>query len=315
VDIDQVAGWVRTAATVLAVAALLVAAWGAWTMLRAVLDLVSRREVEGQVVRRRSYSRGNDRTDHFIAVDSGRSDRIKAWLVPGGVYARFREGGVVRATVGPRLERRGGGEAAGAGWGGGGAAGTGRARPGRGPGGGGVDGRRGRPARRPGDRGRPGPGGDGRGRGARPGGAGRPGAAADPAAIAGRPDTRLPVQAASGPGSVSVFTAAGDLVGLLVRVNRRFGDPDQGVGDEAFLRGDTIVVIKGGIAASIRVQGDQVPDRVAALRRLASTAAGRLASPAAPPPDGGRAGPRGSPAHLGRRPGRADRFSDPARRR
>jgi hypothetical protein len=77
-DIDQAAGWMRTAATVLAVAVLLVAAWGAWTMLRAVLDLVSRREVEGQVVRRRSYSRGNDRTDHFIAVDSGRSDRIKA---------------------------------------------------------------------------------------------------------------------------------------------------------------------------------------------------------------------------------------------
>jgi hypothetical protein len=110
-------------------------------------------------------------------------------------------------------------------------------------------------------------------------------------------------QAASGLGSVSVFTAAGDLVGLLVRVNRRFGDPDQGVGDEAFLRGDTIVVIKGEIAASIRVQGDQVPDRVAALRRLASTAAGRLASTAAPRPDDFRAGLRGSPAPPGTSPG------------
>jgi hypothetical protein len=110
-------------------------------------------------------------------------------------------------------------------------------------------------------------------------------------------------QAASGRGSVSVFTAAGDLVGLLVRVNRRFGDPEQGVGDEAFLRGDTIVVIKGDIAASIRVQGDQVPDRVPALRRLVSTAAGRLASTAAPPPDGGRAGLRGSPAPPGTSPG------------
>jgi hypothetical protein len=108
--------------------------------------------------------------------------------------------------------------------------------------------------------------------------------------------------AASGRGSVSVFTAAGDLVGLLVRVTRRFGDPGRGVGDEAFLRGDTIVVIKSDVAASIRVQGDQVPDRVAALRRLASTAAGRLASTAAAPPDGGRAGLR-SPALPGTSPG------------
>ena len=57
----------------------------------------------GQVVRRRSYSRGNDKLDHFMAVDSGRSDKIKAWLVPAAVYDRFREGGVVRATIGPRL--------------------------------------------------------------------------------------------------------------------------------------------------------------------------------------------------------------------
>jgi Predicted membrane protein (DUF2207) len=98
-ETDQAARWVRTASTLLAVAALLVAGWGMWTMLRAVLDLVSRREVEGQVVRRRSYSRGNDKLDHFMAVDSGRSDKIKAWLVPAAVYGRFREGGVVRTTV------------------------------------------------------------------------------------------------------------------------------------------------------------------------------------------------------------------------
>jgi hypothetical protein len=102
-EADQAARWVRTASTLLAVAALLVAGWGVWTMLRAVLDLVSRREVEGQVVRRRSYSRGNDKLAHFMAVDSGRSDKVKAWLVPAAVYGRFREGGVVKATIGPRL--------------------------------------------------------------------------------------------------------------------------------------------------------------------------------------------------------------------
>jgi Predicted membrane protein (DUF2207) len=99
-EADQAARWVRTASTLLAVAALLVAGWGVWTMLRAVLDLVSRREVEGQVVRRRSYSRGKDKLAHFMAVDSGRSDKVKAWLVPAAVYGRFREGGVVKATSG-----------------------------------------------------------------------------------------------------------------------------------------------------------------------------------------------------------------------
>jgi hypothetical protein len=106
-EADQAARWVRTASTLLAVADLLVAGWGVWTMLRAVLDLVSRREVEGQVVRRRSYRRGNDKLDHFMAVDSGRSDKIKAWLVPAAVYGRFREGGVVRMTVSLTVPRPG----------------------------------------------------------------------------------------------------------------------------------------------------------------------------------------------------------------
>ena len=301
-ETDQAARWVRTGSTLLAVAALLLAGWGVWTMLRAVLDLVSRREVEGQVVRRRSYSRGNDKLDHFMAVDSGRSDKIKAWLVPAAVYGRFREGGVVRATIGPRLghvfrvelvsESRAAaapGEPAQAG-----PEGAGAGPDGAGPG---SDGeqvatgtdRDGVPAR----------------------GAWVAGAAgiladpgADPATVvteedaalalgkaveAARPlvEQPLPVgrmrgcqyRAASGGGSVSVFTAAGDLVGLLVRVNRRFGEAVPGVGDEAFLRGDMIVVVRGEVAVSIRLQGGQVADRPAALRQLATTAAGRLAEP------------------------------------
>jgi hypothetical protein len=46
--------------------------------LRAVLDLGSRREVEGQVVRLRSYRRGENEYDYFAAVDDGRSDKVKA---------------------------------------------------------------------------------------------------------------------------------------------------------------------------------------------------------------------------------------------
>jgi hypothetical protein len=82
-ETDAAAGWVRTASTLLAVAALLVAAWGVWTMVRAVLDLVSRREVEGQVVLRRSYSRGNT-TDHFMASTPGpRTGSRHGWSRPG----------------------------------------------------------------------------------------------------------------------------------------------------------------------------------------------------------------------------------------
>ena len=268
-EADQAARWVRTASTLLAVAALLVAGWGVWTMLRAVLDLVSRREVEGQVVRRRSYSRGNDKTDHFMAVDSGRSDKIKAWLVPAATYGRFREGGVVRATIGPRLGHVFRVEL------------VSEAAP-------------------PGPRGA---------RVRRPEAGGGSGVGVDPARVvtgedaalalgeaveAARPlvEQPLPVgrmrgcqyRAASGGGSVSVFTAAGDLVRLLVRVNRRFGDAVPGVGDEAFLRGDMIAVVRGGVAVSIRLQGDQVADRPAALRQLATAAAGRLAEPSTQAP-------------------------------
>jgi len=324
---DRAAGWVRAGATVLAVAALLVAAWGAWTVLRAVLDLASRRQVEGQVVRRRAYSRGNDKTDHFMAVDTGRSDKLKAWLVPAATYARFREGAVVRATVGPRLghvfqielvsapraavvvpasdgaqpEEQP-------------AAGPGRAADPAAAWMAGVAGVPTDPAAvawMGGVAGVAGVGAD-------------PGAEVDPAVVVTAEDAALalgepvgPAQplfqqplpvgrmrgcrypAASGAGSVSVFTAAGDLVRLLARVNRRFGTTVPEIGGEAFLRDDTIAVIQGRGAVSIRLQGDRVADRAAALRRLAASAAGRLAAAAAPSPDGGPTGLRDSPAPPG----------------
>jgi Predicted membrane protein (DUF2207) len=302
-EADQAARWVRTASTLLAVAALLVAGWGVWTMLRAVLDLVSRREVEGQVVRRRAYSRGNDKLAHFMAVDTGRSDKVKAWLVPAATYGRFREGAVVRATIGPRLGHVFRVELV-------------------------SEGRATAPAAAPGEPAEAGPEGAGAGvdgapvatgtdqdgvpaRGAPVAGVAEtladPGV--DPATVVTREDAALalgeaveaarplveqplPVgrmrgcqyRAASGGGSVSVFTAAGDLVRLLVRVNRRFGAAVPGVGDEAVLRGDMIAVVRGEVAVSIRLRGGQVADRPAALRRLAASAAGRLDEPSTQAP-------------------------------
>jgi hypothetical protein len=69
-----------------------------------------------------------------------------------------------------------------------------------------------------------------------------------------------------------------------VGVNRRFGERVQGVGDQAFLRGDTLAVVRGEVAMSIRLQGGQVADR-AALRRLAATVARRLVEPSTQVPE------------------------------
>jgi Predicted membrane protein (DUF2207) len=100
---DRAASWVHLATTILVVTAFLVAVWGLWTIVRALLDLGSRWELEGRVVRMRAYSRGQDHTDHFIAVDDGVAAKVKAWKVPYETYERFREGAVAKATVGRRL--------------------------------------------------------------------------------------------------------------------------------------------------------------------------------------------------------------------
>jgi hypothetical protein len=76
--------------------------------------------------------------------------------------------------------------------------------------------------------------------------------------------------------SVSVFTAAGDVIRMLARVNRSFGSAVPGIGDEAYLRNDTIAVLRGDVAVSIRLRSRKVPDRAAALRELATVAVGRL---------------------------------------
>jgi hypothetical protein len=83
--------------------------------------------------------------------------------------------------------------------------------------------------------------------------------------------------ASGGRASVSVFTAAGETVKLLARLRGRFGEALPGVGDQVWLRGDTIAVVRGEVLVSIRLQGRHVPDRPAALKRLAAAAVERLA--------------------------------------
>jgi hypothetical protein len=247
---DEPGDWVRVVATVLALAALVVLGWGGWTALRALVDLGSRREVEGQVVRLRSWQRGENERDHFVAVDDGRSGKVKAWLVPAAIYARLWEGAAASATVGPRL---------------------------------GYVWRmdlvsppvpaRAEPAPEPAEAvavGR---------EAAAVGLLADPGVEVDPAVVVTAEDAGaalgmpvgpaeplieqpLPVgrmrgcryAAASGDrASVSVFTAAGQTVKLLARVHRRFGEAVPGLGDQAWLRGDTVAVVRGEVMVSIRL--------------------------------------------------------------
>jgi hypothetical protein len=282
---DEAGGWVRLMATVVAVVALAVLGWGGWTALRALLDLGSRREVEGQVVRLRSHRRGENEYDYFVAVDDGRSDKVKAWLVPAATYARFWEGVTASATVGPRLgyvfrmDLVSQPPAA-------------RPEPGPEPGGA-ATARAGPDAAMPADW-----------QAALVGLLADPDVEVDPAMVVtaedagaalGEPvgpakpliEQPLPVgrmrgcqySAASGDRAwVSVFTAAGETVRLLARVHHRFGEAVPGVGDQAYLRGDTIAVVRGDVMVSIRLQGRHVPDRPAALKRLAVAAVERLAA-------------------------------------
>jgi len=78
--------------------------------------------------------------------------------------------------------------------------------------------------------------------------------------------------------SVSVFTADRDVMKLLMRVNKRTGSAVPGVGDQAYLRGDSIALLRGEVVVSIRLQSRRVPDRPAALSRLAAAADRRLAA-------------------------------------
>jgi len=81
----------------------LVMAAGALTALLAALgDLGRSREVRGEVVRLRR--RGDrDRPEHYIAVDEGTNDRLRAWRVSPALIAGIGEGDEVAVTVSPNL--------------------------------------------------------------------------------------------------------------------------------------------------------------------------------------------------------------------
>jgi hypothetical protein len=76
-------------------------------LVMALSDLVFRRTVRGQVVRKRRYARRSSgeqtKYRHWIAIDEGTSRRLRAFGVDEDVWLRMEEGDVVSARIGPRL--------------------------------------------------------------------------------------------------------------------------------------------------------------------------------------------------------------------
>lgn len=81
-----------------------VGVWGAWVVVRAVLDLGGRRTFQGEVLRVRVI-RNDDgvAVEYQVAVDDGHSERTRAWSVPRARMPSLGDRDVVSLTVAPRL--------------------------------------------------------------------------------------------------------------------------------------------------------------------------------------------------------------------
>jgi hypothetical protein len=85
----------------------LIAAFIIFTGLRsiylALADVGHKVPIEGEIIRLRTHSRGENKVDYFMAVFDGRAAKVRAWVVNQDLYQRFHEGSIVKALVCPRL--------------------------------------------------------------------------------------------------------------------------------------------------------------------------------------------------------------------
>ena len=96
--------WTQLGLLVVAGGFAAVGGWGGWVVVRAVLDLGSRRTFEAEVLRVRLVRDDEGRvTEHQVALDDGRSERTRAWAVPTRRWPGVSDRDVVSVTVGPRL--------------------------------------------------------------------------------------------------------------------------------------------------------------------------------------------------------------------
>jgi hypothetical protein len=80
-----------------------IALGGTCLALRASADLFKSMEVTGEIVRLRITRDEGNATGHWVAVDNGTSNEVRAWSVRPQIYAGLEQGQVVTAVVTPRL--------------------------------------------------------------------------------------------------------------------------------------------------------------------------------------------------------------------
>lgn len=96
--------WTRPVLLLVLAAFLVVGVWGAWVVVRAVLDVGGRRTFEAEVLRIRTLSDDEgDVKEHQVALDDGHSEKTRAWSVSPRRMPVLRERDVVSVTVGPWL--------------------------------------------------------------------------------------------------------------------------------------------------------------------------------------------------------------------
>lgn len=101
--------FLRVSTVVVWVAGSLVLAWSAVALVRGIGDLGGTRTATGQVLRLRTFGRSSKSPGrHYLALDEGTADSIRAWRVPQGVWgntlwvSQYEDATV---TVGPLLGR------------------------------------------------------------------------------------------------------------------------------------------------------------------------------------------------------------------
>ena len=80
-----------------------IALGGTCLSLRAGADLFKSREITGEIVRLRITRSEGEAAGHWVAVDDGTSNEVRAWSVRPEVYSGLEQGQVVTAVVTPRL--------------------------------------------------------------------------------------------------------------------------------------------------------------------------------------------------------------------
>jgi hypothetical protein len=99
-------GWLDAVLSLLLLAAIGLMLFSLYQAGRAVVDLGSRRELTGLVLRMRTISTSSNRNNsvrYTVAVDDGKAAKVKAWVVSNEVWQRVSQGDLVDVTVGPRL--------------------------------------------------------------------------------------------------------------------------------------------------------------------------------------------------------------------